>query len=374
MPITNRPDPDYKPENQQSFSDGEYTVNGISWVTKDESGAPIFKVRKNSASLYAVYRTVVGEKDGPPGSVSPAQVSILVRAFGGDPEKLPDKEQDPTAYLLAARDLINNQNKKVKVIVRGGWVQEIPGMSLPVDKYFTFEIGRFTSKNEMDEISWVEGDYGPWFGVEFVAVGNMYQKPTPYDGVTIWDSVGYGLAVDSEGNPTFATKADGQWTSAAVGISKFISAFIPEALDYEFSTPTNILPELWDIYRRNRKRAVTQVIKRKSGRVCLNISGLVSVEEAQASESPQEVPARDVEDEIKEDASLEGVYALISEGLGKKAFDSSGSLNKDGKAWCKENLKPFLVEKGYPASFSKWTAGMVKDVFEFLSQDDEEEF
>ena len=380
MPITNRPDPNYEPEERTSFSDGKYSINGIAWVSNDDSGAPIFKVRKNSTALYAIYRTVtVDGKDGPPGSVSPAQVSVLVSAFGGDPDKLPDREEDPTAYLISARDMINSQNKVLEVTVQGGWVQEIPGMSLPVNKYFTFELNRITTKNEQDELCWVESKqgYGPWFGVELVAVGSMNQKPTPYDGVTVWDIVSYGLTVSPEGDPTFETNANGKWTSAAVATDRFIAAFVPDVVNYEFSNPANILPEIWELYKRNRRRAVTQVIKRgKSNRVGVNISGLVSTEDdgmvEPKQEETKEAPARDVETETQEPASMAGVYDLISKGLGQKAFDSAGNLNDAGKAWCKENLKPFLTEKHYPAAFSRWTPEMTNDVYAFLSQEEDE--
>lgn len=387
MPIKNRPDPEYEPESQfDTFADGKHPVTGITWITNDEEGAPIFVANKGRTPLVARYRSILeSEESGPPGSVSPAEVIMLVKAFGGDPSKLPDREVDPTAFLMAARDQINNSDKVVSVTVSSGWINHVPGMNLPPDKYFTFQYAGITTKNDEDQISWKEGQYGKWFGANLRVVGDLQLRSTPYDGYEQFVMVSYGLTVNEQGTPEYATRvkegtSQKVWTSAAVGFSKFVAAFAPQIEQADFQDVHNILPELNELGLREQRRAVGQVTRSKTGFINVNISSLASIEEAPLPmpEDEDEKPAeRDVEDEVKETDTLGQIYDLIDTGAGKGAF-SNGSLNAKGKQWCKEHLKPFLTEHGMKARMDAWTDEEQKKVLSFLRSEvgaeEEDEF
>lgn len=364
MPLQNRPDPNYEVEEFTTFADGKYKLSGIQWFTLDEEGAPIFVVQKNSTNLVARFRGIVsGADDGPPGSVSVGEVALLVKAFGGDPDKLPPRD-DPAAFLIAARDAINNSEKTLEVVVSGGWINRIPGMSLPVNKYFQFEVSRFTTADDVGEVAPKEGSWGRYFGVEFKVVGDMQGHPTKFDGATIWESIGYGLRVGKEGQPEFITKDDGGWVSAAVQTSRFLEAFCPTIFESEFRDTNNILPEVSEEIRRSAEKAVTQVVKKaRSNRVGLNVGGFALV--GDKPPMPEELPTRDVEDEAAELPMMEQIYKLIDKGAGGEGF-SGGKLNAAGKKWCKENLSEFLVKKGFGKKFDAWTEGMQTEILTYL--------
>ena len=379
MPIQNRPDPNYETPDRKTFDDGKYKVNGIQWVTTDNAEAPIFKARKNSASLYAVYKTLLlNGEDGPPGSVSPGEVPLLVRAFGGDPSTLPDRTTDPTAFLIAAKTSINATGKELEVKVSGGWVQDVPGMSLPVDSYHTFELVRIFTKNEEGDFSWETGEYGKYFVAEFSVVANLQGRPSMYDGARMAGIISYGMKVNSDGDPEFETSDKGDWTSNAVVFSKFLNAFVPAVYETTFADPSNILPEVMAEYGKNRRRAVTQVVKNSKGRIGLNVKAFASVDDdlapMPADESEKELPARNVEDEVTEPETMEQIYALIDEKAGGGAFGKDGSLTTKGKTWCKGDFKDFLKEKGYKASFNAWDDETRKAVLTYLKGEEEDEF
>lgn len=381
MPITNRPDPDYEPEELQSFADGQYKVNGIHWFTADEEGAPIFVVQANSTNLVARYRTVMSDSDGPPGSVTPGEIPLLVKAFGGDPKQLPSRD-DPSAFLIAARDLVNKASKNVTVTVAGGWVTHIPGMSLPKDKYFRFRVSRITTRNEQEQPAWKEGTYGRYIGIEFVVASDMAGNKSPYDGATIWESISYGLKADDSGNPTFTRKDDGSPTPAAAQTDRFLGAFCPSIYEAGFENPGNVMPEFWELYKKDKREALTQVIQvgRDSKRIGLNVYGFAAVDAgADAGDSTVEMPSRDVNDEAKGGSLLQQVYDLIETVTPERAFDAGGKLNKVGKAWCKINLAPFLTERSWPKRFDMWDADQQSAVLEHLTNvvggdDDGEDF
>lgn len=378
MTIKNAPDPDYEPSTDfSSFTDGSYEINGISWITNDDSGAPIFVASKGWAPLVARYRSVMADgSDGPPGSVSPGEVAMLVRVFGADPSKLPDRDADPTAFLIAARDMINSTGKVLKVTVKDGWVNHIPGMGLPVDKYFTFELDALAPRED-DVPTQREGQYGPWFIVNLRVVGDLQQRPTVYDGYRCASFVNYGLIVNEQGELEYEsreTKSGAKdWTSAAVRLHKVIVAFAPtlETDEIAFASVNNILPELEQEALRLRRRAVGQVTKDSKGRIGVKIESLAAIDPdlppMPAPEPEKELPARDVEDEVVEPPSMEQVYAVIGNLCTEKAFDASGNLTTAGKNWCREHLKPFLKEKGYPAKLSEWTESIRTDILDFLN-------
>lgn len=386
MPITNRPDPEYVPEEFETFSDGKYPTIGIRWFSVDDQKAPIFMSGKGRQPLVAMYRTLLeDDRDGPPGSVSPAEVVMLVKAYGGDPKNLPDREEDPTAFLMAARDTINSSDKVVTIAVKDGWVSNTPGLNLPPDKYFTFGYAGISTKTD-DIPAPREGQYGKWFGVNLRVVGDLQQRPTPYDGYEQFVFVSYGLVVE-EGTPTYETRSkegssQKSWTSAAVQTSRLIAAFAPTVEQVEFQDPHNILPELEVEAKRLQRRAVGQVVSNK-GRVRVSVTSLAPIDP-----DPLPMPSsRDVEDEVPEHEVgdvMGQIYALIEalcpgktyDKNGKligKAFDKDGVLTSNGKAWCKEVLKPYLKGKSYPSRFTSWTTTMQEDILGFLKSLTEEE-
>ena len=71
-----------------TFETGTYEENGLTFFTVGSDGNPYYKVRADG-SFFCNYNTYNGEEQGPPGSVAPDGLPLLVHAFGGDPGQLP---------------------------------------------------------------------------------------------------------------------------------------------------------------------------------------------------------------------------------------------------------------------------------------------
>jgi len=386
MPILKRPDPDFEPEPEfTTFKDGSYTIKAIQWMTKDDEDAPIFVNRKDG-QLTARYRTIQENgEDGPPGSLGPAEVPLLVRAFGGKPGKLPKREGDPTAFLIAARDMVNSLEKPIKVKVESGWIQYIPGMSLPPDKYFTFLFHGVATKNELDEPSWRKGQYGRWFGVNLEVAGNVQQKPTIYDGLIRFCIVSYGLHENTDGQPEFDVNEGGKWTGAAVGTNKFITAYAPTLYEEQFGDPNNICPELDKIGRDLGRKCVGMTKRDKAGRVKIDVGSLSSIDEdpdpffeAEEPDAKEEVkedgatkeakdlPSRNVEDETPIIDRIKDYWSQCAKG---EAFDKSGKLTAKGKTWAGKTLKPFLQKNKIKARIETWNDDQMQNIENFMKAD-----
>lgn len=362
MPITNKPDPDYEPEPFATFKDGKYDVNGIRWITNDDQGAPCFVPSKGLSPIVARYTSLIGEKDGPPGSVAPSEIALLVKSFGADPTKLPDRERDPTAYLITARDLINNVGAAVPVTVSGGWIQSVKGMDLPPDSYFVFEFGGISTKNDEGNPAPRPGTYGNWFGANLIVTGDVQQRATPYDGVSTFMIVSYGLVVNEHGLPEYETDENQKWTSNAYQFYRFARAFAPGLEEEDFGDVDNVLPELEELARkakRSGRRVLGQVTRaKKSGRIGVNVGSLQALGETETvtvkGTTEEQLPERHIEDEVKEPPTLKDIFKTIDGLCGEAAFTGGGELTTAGKSWCKENLKAFLQEKRWPARFTDW--------------------
>lgn len=356
-------------EGRRKYEDGEYTVVCIAWHDDEnhtDNGDPIFVPQ--GGDLVARCRMLSeSEEDGPPFSVRPGKVLALARAFGVDvaEKEWPDIEKDSSRFLRAVERAIGKATKEIKVTVKGGWVSDVPGMSLPRDEEFQLLYVGCSTKNEEGLPSWIDMTYGRSAILEFRVIGDLDGDKTPYDGYTERVFVSYGFSVDPDDPdmPIFETDEKGT-TNAAVTCYNLIFAMCPDLLETtKWGDPSNIMPE-WDAAAMAEKiilKGETVWSKKAAGvRMWANTikarykdkrsvggqpeSNEVTKEKSKPEE-PKEEPS-DVEEspkEVVEESSLiDRLYKAIRNEVKGKAFDSSGKLTKAGGAWCKKHLRPLL--------------------------------
>lgn len=352
-------------EGRRRYEDGEYTVTSIAWFADEQhtdDGDPIFVVQGDE--LVARCRMLSeGSEDGPPFSLRPGEILAMARAFGVDITKTewPDSEKDSSRFLSAVERAIAKAGKEVKVTVKGGWVSYVPGMSLPRDEEFQLVYAGCFTKNDEGKPSWVEMTYGPSSIMGFKVIGDLDGDKTPYNGYVQRVFVPYGLVVDTDdpSMPTFQTDEKGT-TTAAVTCYNLIIAMCPDLLENtKWGDPANIMPE-WDKMGKESNVILKgeTVWSKKAGDVRMYANSIkarykdqrpyqTSEKPSKPIEQEEELPSRDVEDEVKEESSLiDQLYKVIADEIApKKAFDSKGKLTAAGKKWCSDNIRPLLEAK-----------------------------
>lgn len=346
---------------RRQYEDGDYTVVSIKWFDDDkhtDDGDPIFVPQDDE--LVARCRMLPdGEEDGPPFSVRPGEVLALARAFGVDVAKKewPDVDKDSSRFLVAVERATIKADKEVKVTVKGGWVSYVPGMSLPRDEEFQLVYAGCFTKNDEGKLSWVDMTYGRSAILGFKVIGDLDGDKTPYNGYVQRVFVPYGFSVDPDdpSMPTFESDEKGT-TTAAVTCYNLILAMCPDLLEItKWNDPANIMPE-WDFAARAECIILKgeTVWSKKAGDVRMWANSIKArykdkraFDKPEPKELEEELPSRDVEDEVKEESSLiDQLYKVITDEVApKKAFDSAGKLTKAGGAWCTKHIRPLLEDK-----------------------------
>lgn len=188
-------DPTVQETNYKSWEDGEYEATGIhSFITKDKDRDDPLFVPQGDKSVTRFKLTLIQkdpstqdsiEVEGPPMSATAAEMRMLVRAFGGDINKLP---AEPTSkFLLDAKEECNKSKKRVKCGVKGGWVKWVAGMNPPIGKeLFTWKFKGFWNKDNPTPISFVNDAFGnSVVQAKFEIVADGWGNPSPYAGYEI---------------------------------------------------------------------------------------------------------------------------------------------------------------------------------------------
>lgn len=310
------------------FEDGTYEVNRIEFFTKDSDGDPVYveQTRGDTIVLVARYRTYQDTEEGPPGSIEPYELPLLVAAFGGNVASLPSN--DKLKALQVAQVEINNSDKLVDVYVRGGWINSIKGFGLPTGDYiFEFVGGR--TVDEDGNPTWYDGKFGTFSIIQ--------------------------LAVAMEDNPFNGSIQEVWLNREALGI---INAIAPEA----YQEVVNIAAIISNA-KKEKGKIFGSIIEDDKGRPKLDKSSL----------RPADVDTVVNVGEIK---PVEHLYQAIADGVDKKpwqestAFSSPGELADPGRVWAKQNLAPIFDEHGINRLFNKMTDDNIKTVLTELGRDD----
>lgn len=341
-----------KPKSFESFDEGNYEVDSLEFFTTDSSGSPIFVTQdgKYGAYLVARYRTKLGSDDGPPGSIRPEQLPLLVHAFGGDVTRLPTGDMNQA--LSVAERLIRDADKLVRVTVRGeaGWIGNVAGMMIPEGEYL-FKFSRITTRNREGEIDWRVNDFGVSASVELFVESSGDGTQNPFKGcpVTVYLN-----------REPFA-------------ILRALTPTTVKGLLGDTDTELKLLDEM------ARTESKDNVI---FGRVAIPKNGKrprVIKHSLQSMKDGKPVPTSGPEgatistEEDLEPAYIEHLYTAIAEAVektGGKAFDTAGKLTAAGKAWCKETLKPLCKEHKAPNKFDAMSQENVVDILGSLGRDD----
>ncbi len=236
----------------KGFDDGSYKVNGFEWFSKNDDGAPCLVAQKNGLVGRVKFGLADGE-EGPPMSVTLAQMALLAHAFGVDVAALGSKPSldQPRAvakYMTRVRDKVNGADKELKIKVENGWVDSqrgVPGMSLPTGE-FLFVITDFGPKEDgVPTPRMTNPQWGAWFLVTFRVVAGKGGKPSMYDGCEFTEFLTYALVSDEDGQLDWE-KEDGSWTGNSIKMGHLLEFTTPELFEGSFGDPDNILPEWLD--------------------------------------------------------------------------------------------------------------------------------
>lgn len=332
---------------RRQYDDGEYKTKVIRWFDDEahtDDGEPIFIPSRGE--LTAFCRLLVDEDDGPPFSVVAGEVLALARAFGVEvgKKKWPDIEKDSSRFLAEVERVIEKADKEVTINVKGGWVSNVPGMSLPRDETFQLVYDGCSTLDEEGKPTWGDFGYGPTTILRFKVIGGLDGEPTPYNGYRQRVFVSYGLTVDPE-DPTMPAfeKDEKGTTGAAVTCYNLILAMCPDLLENtSWGDPSNIMPE-WDAAAKEAAIVLRgdTTWSKKAGDVRMYANTIKPRYKDQRSHQVEEVS--EVEEEVIEQSSLiEQLYEVIKKEVKGKAFNKEGKLTDAGKKWAKKNLRPLL--------------------------------
>lgn len=320
----------------QQFDPGTYTINGIEFFSKDRAGLPIFKSvdTRYGGMLVAQYRTFAGEDQGPPGSVAPADLSLLAVAFGIDPTQLPE---DRTKALPVLEQLIAETPKEVDVYVgKAGWISSVTGMDVPVGEYL-FSRGQIVSRED-GVPAWYDGDYGEYCLVSLELVMNADGTPSLYKGTTaakVWvmrKSFSIPRAMVPDRMEQAFGPVDGELEVFAAALTRA-------------NKDTYIYGEIVE----GKKRPKIAPLSLKA----IPIGSVVSPTQTGTTT------------EVLEPPHMQALYDAIAFGVeitgeGGKAFGADGKLAASGKKWCGANLKPIAKQHNLPTAFSKMDLEIVQ--------------
>jgi len=354
------------PRQQQyaTYEAGVYEgVTHVEFFTKDQHGNPIFKAkeRQGKPGLVSYYRIWMGEEQGPPGSVNPGDVSLLVRAFGADPALLP--AQDDPAFLATAEQLIADVDTLVTLYAHKGgtsdsaWVRTVYGAELPADQDFLFMFDGVTSQKNGVPI-WYDGDYGEYARLNLKVWANGDGSPTHFAGASCT------LYVNRPAM-TILRALLGTTMEALLGPPEGELAMLDKMATDENGTRV--------IFARNVMKANgkgTTIDKTSLQAVNPNgpFPGAVQRQPvAPAAPAPfapaaapivaaPTAPTVTVKPQSQAMTALRSAIAGGTVTLhGAQAYDAAGRLTEHGKAWCAKHLKPISVAEGLPNKFANMT-------------------
>lgn len=358
-------DPNAPSQEFDSFPQGEHDVFGIyDFVFKDDEGVPYYKERDGRP--YTMVKLALSEgREGPPMSVSAADLALLVAAFAGEAavSQLP-KDRGSVGYLLKAKQLcslVAGQKppfKQKAYVGQKGYVRNVTGANLPTTMFFRFAIDDWRNLDgTTDPLQFTKNqNYNQEnLRVRFRVVGDMAGQATIYDGATVEVLLENPFAGSAEMTtadgatvvaPRFKKNQNNSQPKSVARIKNLVNVFAPEVNEHEWvsdmtrspygtNEAENPIVVIADYIKRQGRVAVGKVKPRQKGAgVVLDLLDFVAIEGAVPSGNPQPVDSR---------RALKALYATIRDYVpGVFADDGSQfpAFSDNGVSWAKEKLVP----------------------------------
>lgn len=269
---------------QEAFPDGPCTINGkIEWFTKDQEGRPILVAQKNGSLVGRLRFTLSNGSDGPPMSMTLGEMPILVHKFCGAEgvEKLPNipkvtEAGKVSAYMTQVANLIRESSKELKVKVENGWVSNF--LELPAGPYEFYVSNLSPVDKETGDPTPKEGQYGPFFFVEFTIEGGTYS------GASFNEIVSYAVKMGEDG-PEWEKTSRGEYTASAARLSKLMRLSAPDMFEQGVPNKYNLLP-YWKSFLGEKNLMSGYRSPDEKGRVKLLFQTLESTNKSAPKESP----------------------------------------------------------------------------------------
>lgn len=347
-------DPDQDPYEFESCPEGTWKISGIDhWITKDDDDVPIYDINKNTDEFVArmELERADGER-GPAHSATPAELVLLVKAFGGEVSKLP-KDTNSTEFLVAVYDQISKSKKEVTAIVNSdGWVKTIKEAT-PPEGYYRWELDSFYSFDGDEEPHFVEissfGDkVAEQIMLRFRIVADGFSgKPSPYNGFI--SKVYFKNPFDGtqDGLPRMVKTKTGGQTIWVKRFYKLVRAYCPDLMEYEDWTQEeaeNPIAVFVEKALEQKRSAVAQFAKPERGTIeRIQLDSLAPLETDDEDEVEDEEPVEEAYDPNSKFAKERPKLAQLAEYIFNQcptAFEKTPiaslkdlALTADGKAW-----------------------------------------
>jgi hypothetical protein len=295
----------------------------------------------------------------PVGSFTPVEMTLLVKAFGGDIKKLP-KERTNTAFLVAVEDQIRASKGEVTVKVKeGGWVQSVDKMN-PPEGFYKFYIKEVRSLDGSEPVRFQPTEFGESVRIVFVIDGNVNGKATSYDGYELSTYFHNPFDGVADGNPKVKVTQAGGKPMDVVRLEKLVAAYSPEIFEYEWDTnpissqygineAENPIAVIADHVKKNRKSVACQYRQNKKGNMAIDLTTLVIEESEEVEEETNET--EDAGDIYVVDSPIQKDHPMLCEFANYIHFKCPGSfvkapvsettelaLSEDGKKWANEHF------------------------------------
>lgn len=384
--------------NYKNWEDGEYKARGIhSYVSNDKDrGLPIFVVQGDK--LVARFKLLILtndeetgteiEAEGPPMSTTITEMRMLVRAFGGDPSKLP--AEGTTKFLQDAMDMINSARQTKRAGVKNGWVKWVEGQNPPTGKdVFLWQFKGFWCEKGTNPVAFevlhrpsgLNGAYDEdiaWAKFELIA--DAWGNPSPYAGYEISIKVynPYNGSTKEQGGKLFPATNVGAKGGIPVGVSRwlhFLTLYTmpdyanrwwesdPEKSDFGVNEFDNPLVVVNHLALASKRLVVASLSTGKTGGVKLNLDDL-GIYKGQ----PIDLDQQQAEADAQPSALYEFVeYAEKAAGIAifkptaKGANEINLDFTDDGKVWAKDKLVPAWNELELPIENGKRFVGKLSD-------------
>ena len=334
------------PDKNKTFESGNYTINGVEFLTKDDTGRPIFKMKetRRGPQLMATYKTFYNGKDGPVGSLFSNGLATFALAFGVDPADLNAED----VYVLAElSSRIDAGQKDVKIWVNDkGYVGRIHGAQVP-EGHYIFSKDRISSRDSEGNPVWRKTNYGESLILTLKVMHNADGTPSPYAGIETQLWIGRnGLQL---------------WRAVA---PVAFNAWLPEEKELELLTEMINTPGINLVGRIG--------VVNEKGTIGLVKSSLqpIRADEVVDMKTADSVPAVDVAEADALPEHIQQLYDRINKSCPGDAFDNYGNLTLAGKAWCRENLRPIANSFNPPltSKFGEMTPDIVQKYVEAIEK------
>lgn len=339
----------YQPEKTyETFDDGTYKVTGFTYFSLNDKGNPILKAQSNGRLVAMLHFTLKDGKEGPAYFCELGEISLLVKAFGGDLSKLPklpevNQASKVTAYLSAAENLAKGETT---IEVKKGFVRSIKGAEVPIGLYYVKVVDINPKTDGMPHT--ITGQFGDFFYVNYQIVAGEGGGDSPYNGVVFSEIMNYGLTLDEDGNPAWITSKTGGYTKNAVNMNKLITYTAPDFFEnnIRFGDVNNILPEWLEQLQAADKVIKIMRIPNKNGKTVINFDTIEPVNMVEPKQSSFLTPKVNPKDTEEMNEKARNIFAkLFTELAGENPFTEGYSLSLKGKQTAKLYLSPLKDQK-----------------------------